>query len=1047
MTEDVQAFIANTAGYSERIRKLRTKIAEDAKSADAAYSKKRASGKSALKKLEQDADEAADAFGSAVRDAGDALCRGYVSAAEKELSSYLDKYGINRELPSAASSFEDAVAKMRGALEKYGRLTGSDKAALSARAEQEKLEYEKSAASAKAATERELHNLIEGFKKEYFALNRKCVSDYTLDDEMPQTSDAVPESTVIGNILVPSGGELASVLSSGTLRLPAILDIRRAGNIMINLRRGDSDADEIERFDDDIENLITGVALRYLESFPVGSMRAGIFSSSYTSQQKLAAMFGALRTGKLTIDPQASAQSALASLLENVEMRCTDINDKMLESGCVDIYEMYEKNTSFPFQLIIVYDVLRSITDDNLRELYSCVKSFYSCGVRLIIADDFDEDSYPHRTDTFYKYLSLLRGKCSEFTFDGSEIRDAAGHKAELVHVGENVGRQYVYNFCKQYCEGIGKNKESVSYEQIGFGKDTTGSRDTISIPIGLDKPDIWHIDFSCRNDPPIANLIIGVPGTGKSTLIDAMILCGSIKYSPDELIFYLLDFKDGISSSAYTREDCRIPHVKVVSQGNKPEEAEIILSNIFKESRARNEKFKQLGRECGNPIKDISEYNEAAESLGMRTMPRLIIVIDECQYLFEDESLAKQCEDVVRKCRSQGIHLVLATQSLSFKMRSTIKFVDGRYCFEIATEDADALLDRKYAQTVSKEVPKGSFMALASNDSGRTCRKIKIAYDNMPEYAQKIRDKWSDYPIDIVEVGDTSPYIVRAEEFAEKFAPVIGGAAKGEIVVPLGEDYTDHSVSAITFRSEKQSALLLVGTDPGISGGLCASVLLSASREGAAVYAADASRSRPLVRLGKALGGTRVTDESGYADMLAEICTLYNERSRDLRAEYAPVVFIVFAAQNIREFIEDTPVTKRTDDVPSAADTDAEDLMSFYGSLKNRPRDDGSPAVTGKASLLHLMSNAYKANIFVCLALDSVSITYNGDAVLGYTQKNILRGCNFKVLLPRVTDDVRTVMDDSFKDKMARGLGDGLALLCEYGQDYGKFRPIRIEE
>ena len=148
-----------------------------------------------------------------------------------------------------------------------------------------------------------------------------------------------------------------------------------------------------------------------------------------------------------------------------------------------------------------------------------------------------------------------------------------------------------------------------------------------------------------------------------------------------------------------------------------------------------------------------------------------------------------------------------------------------------------------------------------------------------------------------------------------------------------------------------------------------------------------------------------------------------------------------------LHDTVEDTPVTKRTDDVPSAADTDAEDLMSFYGSLKNRPRDDGSPAVTGKASLLHLMSNAYKANIFVCLALDSVSITYNGDAVLGYTQKNILRGCNFKVLLPRVTDDVRTVMDDSFKDKMARGLGDGLALLCEYGQDYGKFRPIRIEE
>ena len=157
--------------------------------------------------------------------------------------------------------------------------------------------------------------------------------------------------------------------------------------------------------------------------------------------------------------------------------------------------------------------------------------------------------------------------------------------------------------------------------------------------------------------------------------------------------------------------------------------------------------------------------------------MPRLVIVIDECQWLFDDEVLAKQCETIVRKCRAQGIHLILATQSLSRKMWNTIKFIDGRYCFEIVKEDAEQLLDRKYVPLIKTDVPKGSYMAFASNDYGQTARKIKMAFygknadnsDRMSEYAEKIREKWSDYPIDMFVVGNKSPCPIPQNGFIDK--------------------------------------------------------------------------------------------------------------------------------------------------------------------------------------------------------------------------------------------------------------------------------------
>lgn len=903
--------------------------------------------------------------------------------------------------------------------------------------------------------EKQKESLISKLRVDYGLLRKVCVENYSIGS-IPQIASKVPEEINIGNILLASNSELKAALNEDPLKLPLVLDLKNTdsklgGNLVIKIKTEDVYAEALER-------IMVGTAMRYLESFPCGSLKIGIFSSVFSSLQKLNAFNSAISKGGISILPQAvTNQQNFSSLLSAIKMRGDIINQKLLENECLDIYGLYNKgiNTE-PYQLIILQDSFREMSEENLRELYGCLTGYYRCGIRFIIIDTFEDEIYKNKSPLFKKTLAQILELCHNYSFNGGAVRDRNGYSIDLASVTNNINQQSVYDFCKKYCEEIGKKKSSsVSYEQINFGSDEESKRDwsSISIPVGLDEPNIWRIELNCLQKPPIANLVIGVPGTGKSTLIDSMILNGAIKYSPDELIFQSLDFKDGISSSAYTMDECKIPHVKVVSQNNKPEEASIILSNIMLESERRNEKFKELSKESGKQIKNIAEYNElvSTNKFNRKNMPRLVIVVDECQYLFEDEILAKMCEDIVRKCRAQGIHLILATQTLSRKMWSTIKFVDGRYCFEIAKDDAEQLLARKYVPMISTEVPKGSYMAFASNNSGLDCQKIKIAYDggNMAKYAKKICNKWSDYQVDVVEIGDKSALYESVSSFKEKFGAL---STNDELVVPLGENYTDHSLVTARFRSEKQSSMLLMGTNQVISDSICSSVLLAAQCRNLETYVIDASQLQSLRNFEKYFDNTNkvfISDEKDYLNYLSKVYQIYDERIGNVRKLYSPVVFIINAAQYITDLSNDAkyvglqnePLSK-----PILSDNPIERLRQQQLSRNTITSNKSDLNVLGKSTLFNLISNAYKVNIFICLSIDSIMATNDmGDLVFGFQQRNILRNNNYKILF-NDNSDSKNIMEDMFKEKMLNGLNENMAFVSEKQHTYSKFRVIQYE-
>ncbi|MEV4621260.1 FtsK/SpoIIIE domain-containing protein [Asanoa sp. NPDC049573] len=194
----------------------------------------------------------------------------------------------------------------------------------------------------------------------------------------------------------------------------------------------------------------------------------------------------------------------------------------------------------------------------------------------------------------------------------------------------------------------------------------TAAATSGVSAPVGTLLGSSSPVSLSLGDDPPHA-LIGGPSGSGKTNLIYAWLGALCARYSPDELALYLLDFKEGVSFARFApspRDPSWLPHVRLVGVNinNDREFGLALLRHLASELRRRAAAAKRF---------DATKLSELrAEDPGSR-WPRIVAVIDEFQVLLTGrdavttESVAL-LEDLARRGRSQGIHLVLASQDVS---------------------------------------------------------------------------------------------------------------------------------------------------------------------------------------------------------------------------------------------------------------------------------------------------------------------------------------------------------------------------------------------
>lgn len=149
--------------------------------------------------------------------------------------------------------------------------------------------------------------------------------------------------------------------------------------------------------------------------------------------------------------------------------------------------------------------------------------------------------------------------------------------------------------------------------------------------------------------------LVAGTTGSGKSETLQTYILSLALNFSPDDVAFFIIDYKGGGMANLFEELPHMIGQISNLS-GNQVNRA---LVAIQSEKDRREELFKDYG------VKDIRDYTKLYKNgETLIPLPHLIIVIDEFAEMKHDEpEFIQEIVSISRVGRSLGIHLIMATQ------------------------------------------------------------------------------------------------------------------------------------------------------------------------------------------------------------------------------------------------------------------------------------------------------------------------------------------------------------------------------------------------
>jgi hypothetical protein len=310
------------------------------------------------------------------------------------------------------------------------------------------------------------------------------------------------------------------------------------------------------------------------------------------------------------------------------------------------------------------------------------------------------------------------------------------------------------------------------------------------------------------------------------------------MKYSPKELKFWLLDFKNGGASSKYRYSG--LPHIKLIAENNKIDDAMCLFQMVLEEMDRRSKIFNK------NNTDNIIDYNKIALKNNSEYFPRIIVAIDEVQEIFRDEDmthdLQRQISSISSRMRSFGIHFIMVAQNLSegksyMLKESFLPSITGRVCFRVAEDIVrDAGFGDDFAQRESeiKNLKTGEAYIGYGID---TIKRVKIAYTTPQEMNDKlfneIKDRYRDYSyLKPLVIGSKERLtIVTALQGRSKtyFDEMMEVKSNGDnYFAIIGEDAYRMTPLKIPFSPHEKSSIILCGNDKQISSSLCTSVAIS---------------------------------------------------------------------------------------------------------------------------------------------------------------------------------------------------------------------------
>lgn len=191
--------------------------------------------------------------------------------------------------------------------------------------------------------------------------------------------------------------------------------------------------------------------------------------------------------------------------------------------------------------------------------------------------------------------------------------------------------------------------------------------------------------------------LVAGTTGSGKSETLQTYILSLAVNFSPDDIAFFIIDFKGGGMANLFSG----LPHMAGRISNLSGNQVRRAMISIKSENQHRQRVFAEHDVNNINSYTRLYKNHEAKEPV-----PHLFIIIDEFAELKREEpEFMKELISVAQVGRSLGVHLILATQKPSGTVDDNIwsnsKF---RLCLRVQDrQDSNDMLHKPDASYITQ--------------------------------------------------------------------------------------------------------------------------------------------------------------------------------------------------------------------------------------------------------------------------------------------------------------------------------------------------------
>lgn len=577
-------------------------------------------------------------------------------------------------------------------------------------------------------------------------------------------------------------------------------------------------------------DLLQVVMLRLLATLPPGKVRFTIVDPIGLGENFSAFMH-------LVDYDELLVTSRIWTEVTHIEQRLTDLTEHMEtvfqtylrnEFKTIEEYNEFAGEVAEPYHILVIAGFPSSFSEQAARRLTSIMSSGPRCGVYTLLGVDPQLSMPPDFSleDVSYE-ATCLSWSHGSFAFDDEEIAwlpldlHQPPEPDEFTRFVKRVGD-----------ESKDARRVEVSFERV-IPRELwqQDSRAGLDVPLGrAGATKLQHMRLGKGTSQHV--LIAGKTGSGKSTLMHILVTNLALHYSPDEVEFYLIDFKKGVEFKTYAAS--RLPHARVIAIESDREFGLSVLQRLDGILKERGDLFRERG------VQDIAGFRNS----NTERMPRIMLLIDEFQEFFtEDDRISQEAallmDRLVRQGRAFGMHVMLGSQTLggAYSLaRSTLGQVAVRIALQCSDSDAHLILseDNTAARLLTRP---GEAIYNDANGLLEGNHPFQIAWlddDKRDSHLNRVREltqeRGETYPAPIVFEGNVPAIPSSNPDLVALFSPERVPEPNSVVQAWLGEAVAIKPHTEIGFRRLAGSSLLIVGQSPAGARGILSAIVLAAA-------------------------------------------------------------------------------------------------------------------------------------------------------------------------------------------------------------------------